>query len=668
MGGFIKVFAKIYISLKITLLNLKKDPIFGVLVVIFVVVGLLLTLFSFNDDSMVGEAIKYSSITKIPSVKSTPIFKPIKFNLIKYVPPQNPEEPVFEAKYNNGLNTSTSFRNDEQLREDLKSQFELKNQYHTVALPTNKIEYSGDGVYPIGVGTNVTLSNGVKVFVRNAYVAKRDIPGKYGIQWGYKLYLVYDFYLGNEKLNLLPFTTPFGVNSYNSNNVYGTKITFIDKKINQSKLYNVSFVSNFNISSCEEIYQKCLSANPELKYPCRNMYCPRMPLEGEASLKIGNITYVYELSENYDIPNLDKKIVACSKLVKDKYQINGAPDEWIVQVNPEAGPLVVSQFGFKTSQDFKSGEGCIPILAHELTHRYTIQMSSGLGRFIEGLARYTEDHYFDLGKDNIICGEKGWTLNNSAFQSQFGKGVCEQHFLSECGKDVSTSHWSYNQSSSLAYNLGNVKENYLFNKVKTGNIETYYSWRIDKVNYPDSMNVSIYYQELDSGSWGDEILVNDFLVKKGEVYNDPSGLTLVVVNDYVGMALFPYFNVNQSCYALNNCQDYANLPEGYAPYFEFNETSFNPYEEYDSFYGSGACFWEDVGEQNVIKYLKLQDNLIKNGGGIFYPDYNLKKIVGESKFNQLINKYNFNSFNEVTAYVHEPWNGNDNFDKLVGII
>lgn len=653
---------------------MKKDPIWVIGIFVLVVMGLVLVLFFFHDDSLAGQATRSaSSITKVPS-KLTQTFQPVKLDLSKYryISFRKQEEPVFNitnVKYNFSDNPSVAKTDNTKIKEGLEAGLQIEKQYHGVALPSNKIAYFGDGIYPIGVGTNITLSNGVKVVVRNAYVAKRDIPDEHGIQWGYGLYLVYDYYLGNEKLNYLPFTTYFGVNSYNSNHVYGTKITFVEKKINQSRLYNVSFVSNFNVSSCRDIYEKCLLINPELKYHCRDMYCPRMPLEGESSLKIGNITYVYDLSQSYDIPALDKKIVACSNLVKEKYQINSAPDEFVVRVNPESGPFVISQFGFKTSQDFKSAsDECIHLLAHEMTHRYTLQMGAGVGRLSEGLATYTENHYFDLSGDKVICGGLGWTLNNSNFQSQFGKGVCEQKFLSQCGKSVSGTHWVYNQSYSLAYNSGNAwEESNLFNVIKTGNVETHYRWKIETVNYPESMNVSIYSQELKSGSWGVEKLVRNFLVKKGEVYNDPSGLTLIVVNYPQGIVLFPYFNVNQSCYNQNNCQKYVNLPEGYVPYFNYSDTSSNGYDDYDSFYKSGACFWEDVGEQNVIKYLKLQDDLLKNNGGIFYPYYKLKQIVGENKFNQLVNKYGL-YFGDVSGYVNEPWNDNDNFDKVVGLV
>jgi len=629
---------------------MAKEPLIAVSLIVFISISLTLGLFLVPKIKVSGEAtlpIKISTLTSLKNVDHR------------------------TALFNNNPLTKQNFERKLIFPSQLKNIFDSKYKFYKASLPENYKGYSGDGLYLVGRGTNVTLNNNMKVVIKDAYIVKNDKYTNYA--YG-QINLIYDFYLGNNKLNYLPFTTSLSYGS--SNYLYGTNLTLLSNAVYNSSLVNLSFHSTFSqkFFTCKDFYNLCLQKSKIKEFNCKD-YCPWTTVDNEVITQINNITYIYNPQKGYDIDALNQIITSCSDLVKNSYLLSSAPSELPVRLYSDA-PLGMSQYGFTSPSDYKDfAPNCIPLFAHEMTHRYTLQMVHGIGKVMEGLAQYTQYHYFNLGEDNLICGSYGWTLNNSHFKEGHSYNQCLTGWSAKCSSDISSNTlWMYNLSESETYNQYPddyyLKEKHSYKTIDE-DLETSYGWKLDKINFINKeMNVSTYSQvhHLSSNTWDNPKILSHFTTHLGEFHYDPYiNLTFTIFNQFDGIILYPLSNFNLSCFNQNHCSIYSGSINGYEKYYNFSEGADNSgsiENEWFNLYNTGACFWSDFGQDNLQKYLKTQDNLIKKGGDIFYPQTIMVGIIGNVKYDQLMKKYGL----DYNYYTPEPLNLVDNLDMQVGLV
>ena len=159
--------------------------------------------------------------------------------------------------------------------------------------PADLNVYSGDGFYGAASGTKIIASNGIAVKIN-----------KIAIIGNYQLYLIFDIYFGNEKLNILPLMLS-GSLFYVEGKVYGLRIAVdksylvqaipiaqITQSIKDSNHISLELSSLIQeqVTSCTQLQDKCLEQNDSMT--C-SLICPNKIISEQEKLSTQNIDFFF---------------------------------------------------------------------------------------------------------------------------------------------------------------------------------------------------------------------------------------------------------------------------------------------------------------------------------------------------------------------------------------
>ncbi|MBI4981069.1 hypothetical protein HZC30_05950 [Candidatus Woesearchaeota archaeon] len=525
--------------------------------------------------------------------------------------------------------------------------------YH---LPTKTIEYSGDGTYSVSKGTNITASNNVKMVITNIFLIDKTTPG-------YPIYvpmLVYDLYVKDKRLNLYPLAMSLTTQPLN---LFGIKITLkedIWTKISNQSDINISVESTIpeKISEAKFFYDFCMSKTQNNHTLCRG-YC-HFQACGEDKLYIQDNIYLITPPGDYDLKLIFSRVKDCYAKVSAFYSLDFPIKEIAIRISP-GEPPASGEFGleFPSISDKEGyGNNCSPLMAHEFTHYLTWPYFTAItGKLMEGMAQHTQFDDFDLGDWNLICGDKGWTYAGNIPADLITKKSCYTETINSCAGEVKSNGVS--SIDAEEYNNKKDKDKLVILYLEKDEFSKTLI-KLVNINYT-AQEMSFEHRLLQTG--GNKIIttvLEAFTLKLweyklGSNYFTAGSNYLVAVypsktdngEDYLGVSLGKY--VAQSCFEpkISYCNNYPEESDGYLDYYDFSGPA-NP-NAWENFYNSGACFWREVGHENVKKLLdSMQETSIQ--GNVFDSSKKMKDLIGSMKYNSLLNKYHLNdTFSKATV-------------------
>ncbi len=351
-------------------------------------------------------------------------------NLLKYL--IMPKTAIF-AKYFNESKSTDEASPEQAMPQDDYFEF-----------PQDANILQGDGIHPSASGTKVIANNNVAIqFNKIAIIGDSQIS------------LLFDIYIGEEKLNIMPLIISGSIFSFEgkfyglkvnvdkSYQVQGIPLKQIVKLIKNSNYISleISSLISEKVTSCAILQNKCLEKNDAMS--C-SLICPNMPLNNQEKITTENINFFF--SQTFDAAlkeSVQAAFAECYPKVKNYLQIMPYSKLNVKAYSKQDCPdctYYVTNIGGIDLTLYEQQE-CGETFAHELTHYFNYASSLSPNILEEGRAVFISK---DIVSENqgmqsskgIDCLADSWKYSGEKpLSEKIGEEtVCVNNATSNCGK------------------------------------------------------------------------------------------------------------------------------------------------------------------------------------------------------------------------------------------
>lgn len=462
----------------------------------------------------------------------------------------------------------------------------------------NKI-YKGDGEQVLKAGDKFIANNGVGVKINNIEELNQEQQDKFNDD---SFWVTLDFYLQNKKLTVTPVRYIGSIGPWNGNKDYALDVKY--KYINEQEVsIKIESLEN-NINSCVDLVNECKQKGQRSSV-CEKKYCAAGKLGDEQEFSQNNIT-VFAPGE---LSDLAEKLVTeadqCYSDVADYLKISPLSEGVFIRMKYGKGAALTSNYGIswpvnrdnldkirENWNSYNSNDCENNLLAHELTHHFTLEVSAD-DIYHEGIANYAAEQATSANNLDTTCYENSWQGNNAKSHVSTVQSQCFNSCMSSCSSQAQIVEIEENKT--YKYNNKEIKiteiqpERFWEGTNETGAYHGYINYEL----YEDGSKIKSGRQYIGDMVNSDNLsfMPKAILVQK-IIYPDRTEKKY-----FVKLKLLTGTNSQCSNNCINTCDK--RIDGNKMEYVDLDEYKEKPWSQtYKMFYNTSQCLFQKADESN----------------------------------------------------------------------